>query len=289
MVGLALLAAAPADAARHARVSISPWEKGVMGAVSGGRNVCREGRKVAVFRMRGKKARPGEDKRIARSRTSRGEGPSVWYAQLDARGTLYAKTLRTKRCASAISRTTSKAGVGGGDDNGVPAPTCSPYVSEGPTTFCKLSKVSMICSGDSISRGRGACTTQGANLWVNAGPYPWGTGFGGDVQAGRLDWDHGPHTLSFQTYPWQQFGGTVTSYIRGTIPGPGSADFSVADAWGQLGEGGGSERGDHFYTPNAPGQAAGEFGGPLYLDFRAGDPNPNRNTVTIEGYLFLKP
>lgn len=82
----------------------------------------------------------------------------------------------------------------------------------------------------------------------------------------------------------------MTSYLRGSIPGPGSADFSIADGWAQPTEGGTPEQGgDRLYTPDIPGQAAGEFGGPLYLNFQSGTPTPNRNTVTFEGYLFLKP
>lgn len=286
---VALGAAAPADAAQKARVSISPWEKGVFGLVSGGSKSCREGRQVTVFRMKGKQARPKKDTRLDRSRAAT-KGPAVWYSELDARGTLYAKTRRTKGCAPSISKTTSRAGVGASEDKDVPAPPCSPYVTEGPTGYCKLSKITLICGGDSISRNSGTCTTQGANLWVTSGPAPFGVGNSGDIQAGRLDWNHGPHDISFTTYPWQQFGGTVTSYLRGKIPGPGSADFTVSDGWGRPTEGGGPDQsGDHLYTPNIPGQAAGEFGGPLYLNFQSGQPNPNRNTVTIEGYLYLKP
>ena len=60
----------------------------------------------------------------------------------------------------------------------------------------------------------------------------------------------------------------------------------MADGWGMTSEGGGATVGDHFYTPDLPGQDAGELGGPLYFDFSTGT---NRNNVTIEGYLYLKP
>jgi hypothetical protein len=62
-----------------------------------------------------------------------------------------------------------------------------------------------------------------------------------------------------------------------------SANFTITD--GIAANDLGYPNGDHFYTPNIPGQQAGEVGGPLYLDFQF---HSGGSTVKIHGYLYLK-
>lgn len=287
-----LVAPLGATAAKPAHVSIGPWGKGVLGIVTGGPAKCREGRRVAVFRESGSRPRPGTDRRIGSSRTESGKGPAIWYLETNAKGSLYAKTRREAGCGSQISHSRSETGLkaGPGDNDGYPP--CSPYVSEGTSPICKLSTVGMRCGGPSFTRSSDICTTAGSasgRVWM--GSFPWGLAGDGQSSSGRLEW--GPRSpdssnpdgrnLAMYTFPWQSRMDNPVAYIKGTLPGPASADFHVSDAWGRGDSGANS--GDHFFTPNVPGQRAGEIGGPLYLDFQG---YFNFNDVLISGYLYLK-
>lgn len=273
-----------------ARVSISPWSQGVLGNVSGGPKGCAEGRQVSVYRLDGSDPKPGKDKRVGTERTSTGPGPAVYYVASAVKGRLYAKTQRTEQCDSRISKTLARSGLGSGAKEDDPKyPDCSPYVSETGSTICQFSQISMTCSGDDFDVTAGICTSKqnGTSSIANSGSYPWGAS--GQVQAesrGRVNWNHNDGGFYYAAFPYgTEHLDNPMATLAGKVPNPAGAEFYVSDAWGRGDTG--ALSGDHLYTPNIPGQAAGTIGGPLYLNFVNRRFDSNR--VEIHGYLYLKP
>lgn len=79
--------------------------------------------------------------------------------------------------------------------------------------------------------------------------------------------------------------GYGSSRMEGRLPGPASADLSV-DKWTVVTDTGATTE---FFTPNLPGQKAGEPGGPLYLNFEGGKGAFDLGAeVHIKGYLYVK-
>lgn len=92
----------------------------------------------------------------------------------------------------------------------------------------------------------------------------------------------GDHKVQFVAFD----GGTGIAHLGGTMPGPGSADFSVEDGFATNESD--YPNGDHFFTPDLPGAAAGEVGGPLKVNFVGGGWSEGGAELYIDGYLYLK-
>jgi hypothetical protein len=277
-VALLATAAGPAAASERSRLTIQSWPKGLFGYVRGTADECGDGRKVSVFEQRGARPKPRTDRRFATVKAGSGAG-SQWVARTSRTGSFYAKARRTKGCSALRSKVLKvRAGTPGGA-GGAGVPACSPYVSEGDSDICRMDQISMKCTGQSISQQSGSCGGV-----AKGGPYPWGVnGEGGDDPQAQLVWNHNDHSISYASYPFGDGFQHQLSYLRGTIPWGGSANFTIADGWAQDDRGG--TNGDHFFTPDVPGQAAGEIGGPLYLNFVN---DGSFKYVYIYGYLFLK-
>jgi hypothetical protein len=281
---LALMATAGAGArdGSFSRIKIETWPHGLFGYVTSptpGR--CADHRRVALFKQRGKGQHPRRDKRIARVRTRPNHRLHQWSVRTNRKGRFYAKARRTPGCRVAFSKSIHYVPETGTDpgDGGADYPPCSPYVSEGGTSICKftLLRFGLESKCPSFSSTKGTC--EGI---TDEGLFPWGTAADGNpnVQIG-FDWnwdDHG--VLFFAKRPGQSQG---VAHLGGTMPGPGSANFTITDGFAQNDQG--YPNGDHFYTPDLPGQAAGEIGGPLnlFFDYHSGGSN-----VKIRGYLYLK-
>jgi hypothetical protein len=76
------------------------------------------------------------------------------------------------------------------------------------------------------------------------------------------------------------------SHLDGYVPSAGSGDFSVEDGYAQKGDAYGE--GPHFFTPDLPNVRAGDKGGPLHIDYRAGCPNICHDYIHIDGFLLRK-
>jgi hypothetical protein len=277
---------APRDGA-SSRVTIQSWPHGVFGYVTKPTSRrCADHRRVAVFKQRGKGHHPRRDKRIATVRAQRSHGLFQWSARTHKAGKLYAKARRKRGCHTAFSKTIHfRPETGGGQGDGAgDFPTCSPYVSEGATTICKFDAMHFgvglqgRCPGFGADQGSCDGTT-------HDGPYPWGVLPDGGEPRCALDWDWSKHDVLYVAFKPGQAAGYA--HLGGKMPGPSSANFTVTDGYAQNDEGYG--HGDHFYTPDLPGQGPGEVGGPLYLDFEhVGGHSNDAASVTIHGYLYLK-
>jgi hypothetical protein len=270
------------------QVSIEAWPKGFFGYVSSPQAArCAAGRWVAVFAQRGRRPNRAKDRRVATVRSARKPGSYQWSTKTRKRGRFYARALSKQGCRVANSNTFSApvSGVpGGGADAGYPP--CSAYVSEGTTTICRFPEIHLELDQQAaftpcrFGRGEGDC--DGAS---NSGPFPWGnTPFGFGVRKVKFFWDWGTKRVTFVAYEGD--GNTGIAHLGGTVPNSSSGDFTITD--GFAADDRGYPNGDHFYTPNIPGQGAGEVGGPLFLNFVNGSGTDFGADVYIRGYLYLK-
>jgi hypothetical protein len=266
------MAGTPGHHAANSHVTIYPWPKGLFGYVkSSASGRCASHRKVAVFRQHGTRKHPRADRRIARVRTTRHRGFYQWSVKTPRSGKFYAKARAKPGCRAAISRSlrigpgTSGTGTGTGGYS-----PCSPYVEEANVSVCKF---------DGLTLQAIVCTPSGGVLCtVRAlgGPVPWGTSLGGETPLGNFAWLQ-RDDRTFYT--------TDNATLDGTDPGL-SNRFTVNDGWAQ--DDRGFPSGPHFYTPNLPGQAPGEVGGPLDLKFKLFPEDRSAAHIDINGYLYLK-
>ncbi len=267
-------AAAPRSGA-STTVTIRTWPKGVYGYVDSDAAKCAAGRKVALFEQVGKSPDPATDRRVASVRAN--AESAQWAVRTHASGPLYASVAKAPGCAS--DRSDAVGSLIQADDNGQGPdyPSCSPYVSEGPTQICKLDQVYAKLDGEAafkscvFTRGSGSCPGSSKR-----GSYPW------CCSKVRFYWNWGDHKVQFVSFD----GDTGIAHLGGSMPGPGSADFFVTDGFAMSESG--YPDGDHFYTPNLPGAGAGEVGGPLKVNFVGGSWDESGAELYIDGYLYLK-
>jgi hypothetical protein len=108
------------------------------------------------------------------------------------------------------------------------------------------------------------------------GPSPWSPAWGFFV------WDPGSPNRTVEYHATPDSGSrTPQAELFGTVPGPGSAAYSINKAIAQ-----GSSLPDvRWYTPDVAGAGPGSPGGPLYLNFDNGTVGAD---VYIHGYLYKK-
>ena len=280
---VAAVTSARPGAQTSSRVTIQPWPHGVFGYVkSPAARRCGPHRRVVVFKERGKGRHPNSDKRIGVSRTRRNHGLYQWSERTRKSGRFYAKAPKRHGCASALSKAMKFAPGADRDGNGNDYPVCGPYVSEGTSSICNLKKVRFGVLNDRTCDSFGDTDTHAAcHGKTDEGPYPWGvTPSGGTPDAGFY-WNWANHTVLYVAYkPGQSEG---YAHLGGTMSAPNSPDFTITDGFAQNDQG--YPNGDHFYTPNLPGQSAGEVGGPLKIDVEY---SGGIYHVAINGYLYLK-
>jgi hypothetical protein len=112
---------------------------------------------------------------------------------------------------------------------------------------------------------------------VDQMPPDWATGFS---PHGHFDWgqEGGARRVSWDLY-------SSGGYLTGTLPGPGSANWSISAA-GLNGDNGRPLPGPKWVSPNLPGKDPGTLGGPMYMDFENGRWGAD---VFVWGYLLLGP
>lgn len=286
---LFLIAAVGADAASKApagpkkqagaTVTIDFWPEGVFGYVRGAPERCAGNRRVELFEQLGEGRDPATDRRLAADRAGGRADLYQWAVRTARPGSLYAFAAKVPGCAAATS-----ASLGPRPLQAPPEredyPPCSPYVGEGTTFICKFAGLNARFEGGP-SFGDGAGNYDGS---ASGGPAPWGTSpFGGGVPVVNLAWNWSQRWVRFVSYRGDQE--TVgTAFLSGSMPSATSNRFSISDAFAQNDRG--REIGEHFYTPDLPGQEAGEVGGPLNLNFVHGSTGPSR--VYVDGYLYLR-
>jgi hypothetical protein len=165
-------------------------------------------------------------------------------------------------------------------DNGAGAaaptyPECGPYASDTGEVICRF-RTFRISQGSCQAwtlRSSDSCPGKAV------GAFPWGRQFNGDETITNFNWKQQDDERSLQITSFES-GSSPAATLNGVVPNPGSPNFRVNDAFARNDRGG--SNGDHFYTPNLPGQAAGTVGGPLYINVTAGGAK-----VEISGYLYL--
>lgn len=270
--------AAPARAA-GTDLTIQAWPEGVFGYVrSSAPERCASKRQIEVFEQLGARRDPASDRRISSDRAGDGGTAHQWAVRTSRAGRLYAVAPKLSGCAAAESgglETGALQGAAEPDDY----PACGPYVSEGSTYICKFKEMHVgFQESCSFADGSGNCEGKG-----KSGLFPWGVRAQGGNPDVQFFWTWGNNRVTVVSYrPDQDRIGTA--FLSGTMPGPSKDGFSISDAFAQNDRG--REIGDHFYTPDLPGQTAGQVGGPLSLSVVATTPFDAQ--LYISGYLYLR-
>ena len=168
-------------------------------------------------------------------------------------------------------------------------PPCGPYVNEGTSFICKFEQLHLDLEGvGAFSKCRFGDDSSACQGVATNGLFPWGRTF---ASRGRpkvkiaWGWNGSSRDLTVITYRDDQ-GATGVANLTGTVPNAGSPRFTVTEAFAQSGDG--YPNGNHFYTPNLPGQGPGEPGGPLAINFQNGTGTDWGAVADIWGYLYLK-
>jgi len=168
-------------------------------------------------------------------------------------------------------------------------PPCSPYVSEGTSDICRFEQVYMVLEPEGFLEGcrfgnaNGNCDGEGKGA-----PYPWGTSYDGENTRMRIVWRTDPSQRAVTiAFSWgRQPGHDEIAWISGHVPGAASDRFTVTDAFAPYESD--HDAGDHFYTPDLPGQGPGEVGGPLHFAFQNDSGLYLGAKLWVGGYLYLK-
>jgi hypothetical protein len=286
------LASAGPAAAKPAKtgLTIQPWAEGLFGYVSSpNAEACATNRRVIVFQQLGKARKPGTDKRVVGDRSGDAAASYQWSVEAPPSGRFYAQAPKKAGCEAALSKTIRS--VPPGDAPGVGErtdyPPCGPYVSEGTSEVCRFDRVHMdLESEGATSPCRFGNSSGGCSGAIRSGLFPWGKNAAGEGTRGRISWGPNGSIRSVSIVTWRLGQGAPAASLDGTVPNAGSPRLTITDGFAQndLGWPGG----DHFYTPDIPGQAAGEPGGPLAINFQNGSGLSFGAEVDITGYLYLK-
>jgi hypothetical protein len=170
------------------------------------------------------------------------------------------------------------------------APLCSPYTFEGPSEICALQRPGNEwgISYDFPSSGIRACELSKSDYSCDGnggGPFPFGGSYTGSRNAVTMSWHPGRNGFKAITVVTGGGSGYDSSRMEARLPGPGSADLTV-ESWTVTTDTGATYQ---FFTPNLPGQKAGEPGGPLYLNFEGGKGAFGLGAeVHIKGFLYVR-
>jgi hypothetical protein len=268
-------------------VTIDTWPGGLEGEVRSpvpGR--CADGRRVVVYRVLGKQPDPGRDERVGDVRAKGGAGTFGWSVEADGPGRFYARAQGKNGCRAARSPVVGSGGLGGSATT-ADYQLCGTYISEALGTICRIENLTYRTFA---SYGEQVCVwvkdpTQNRCPSNSSGQYPWASETGGAET--RWKPDGGGRELEFESTQRDRKdakGASVVATLVGTLPAFDSQRFTVTDALAPN-EGDKDAGGDHFYTPNLPGQLVGEVGGPLKMEY---GPSTKGTAFTFNGYLYLK-
>lgn len=273
------VAAAPAGST-GAKLTIQAWPQGLFGYMtSSAPGRCAGKRQVVLFEQQGKVRDRRTDRRLGGDRTAGKAGSYQWSVKTGRAGRFYAVAAATPGCAASASETISTVALrGSAADDGPDYPSCSPYVSEGSSYICKFDQMHLWVPDCTFGDSSGSCDGKG-----KSGLFPWGTERGGGEPDTQVFWTWSNHKVTIVSYRADQER-IGTAFLGGTMPSSNSSRFSIYDAFAQNDRG--REIGDHFYTPDLPGQEAGEVGGPLFINFINGGAG-SVGHVYVHGYLYL--
>ncbi|MBS1676007.1 MAG: hypothetical protein JST08_01355 [Actinobacteria bacterium] len=271
------------------KLTINAYAEGVYGYVTGAKQSCLANRKIVVYRQLGARRDPATDRKVAVDKASLVDGDYRYAVATDTSDRFYAVAAATKGCAAAQSGSVLGISVAApGGPSGTPV--CSPYTAEGPSQVCSLQRpgVEWGISYDFPSKGTRACDISKSDYSCDGnagGPFPFGDASIGGRNAVTMSWRPGTNGFKEVTVVTGGGSGYGSSRMEARLPGPGSADLYV-DKWAVTTDSGATAE---FFTPNLPGQRAGEPGGPLYLNFEGGKGAFGLGAeVHIKGFLYVK-
>ena len=275
---LTCFAPAAGAAPTASKLTIESAPGGVFGLVkTPDPKTCANGRKVVVFQQLGDTPDAG-DPRVGSGRAAETEpGAYQWSVNLKSSAAFYARTAAKPGCPAAQSDVVDAQTVAAilGAESGPDYPVCSPYVSEGTSDICRFSQLYVSLEQESpfnpcrFGPSSGGCPGRAQGL------FPWGYG------------------RPITQVSWRQSGSVRTLEIAtlgsgarldGNLPSSGSNRFTVTNGFARNDRG----TGDNFFTPDLPGQAPGEVGGPLNLSFENGSGLNFGAQLWVSGYLYLK-
>lgn len=278
LASFAALAGTASAAPKPAKtgVSIRVWPEGLFGYLNGPVR-CTAGRTVVVYRQVGSGADRADDKRVGSDRADTGPHPQ-WSLKTAGAGNFYAVAAKKSGCAEAVSKPVQQLPQGPvSNDDGEEYPPCSGYVSEGPTSICKFDQIHLVLDASAL----GNCYFYKLN-WACEGITTFGDAPWAHAVC-KFSWNWNTHQVLFVAYPDRDRELAGQAHLSGTMPSSSSPEFTVTEAYAQNDKG--YPNGDHFFTPNLPGAAAGQVGGPLYVNFVNGAAGAD---AYIQGFLYLK-
>lgn len=214
----------------------------------------------------------------------------MWTVKTGRSGRFYARAAAIKGCDEALSATIeSQTPALEAAATSKKYPTCGPYVSEGTSEICSFGQLYLDLDQEGpfnpcrFGPGSGSCPGSGFDA-----PYPWGVNIFGDPTMTQVYWKQQGSVRSFTVvaFPTNKHEGNGAGHLTGTLPSSNSDRFTVADGFAQSDAG--YPNGDHFFTPDLPGQGPGEVGGPLKFNWENGSGTHFGSKVWINGYLYLK-
>lgn len=271
-------------------LTIESWPGGIFGYVSSANSErCAANRRVVVYRKQGKSRDPRGDQRVAADR-AKGTDFYRWSFETEQPGRFYAVAPKAPGCAAAVSATVGSQPLGGppGAGERTEYPPCSPYISEGPSTICRVDQLHLDLDAERPGKAcrfgndSGECPGN-----ATAGQFPWGETGQADRPIVRVLWNPVGSERNLTVFSFRRAEpNTILASLKGRLTNAGSPRFSVIEGYAQSDRG--FPYGDYFYTPDLPGQAAGEPGGPLAINFQNGSGLNYGAWVDITGYLYVR-
>jgi hypothetical protein len=289
LIGAGPGAAKPTKAAKTG-LTIRTWSQGLLGYVnSPDAERCAVNRRVVVFQQRGATRKPASDRRVAGDRSGDASASYQWSVETGRSGRFYARAVKKAGCAEAISGTIHASAVAQapGGAQRTSYPICGPYVSEGASEVCRFDQLHLHAEGTVSSPCRFGNETGSCGGQPTAGLFPWGDTGNGERPSVSFVWSPSGGRRSIRITVFRDGQGTLpAALLYGSVPSSGSPRLTIDEGYAQSEKG--HPNGDRFYTPDLPGQAAGEPGGPLAINVQNGGSLSPSAEVDISGYLYLK-
>jgi len=287
----AVLAGFPGAAAAGpaaGKLTIEARPDGVSGSLaSAAPSRCAANRQIVVFRKLGKGRDPGRDQRLGGTRSGGRTDGFDWSLRTGRSGWLYAVAAKVPGCAALLSGSVRSHPIGqpAGSGERTDYPPCGPYTSESFSRICRFEKLSLVLREQSVGTPCRLGNDSGECLGeVVAGLFPWSTSGTSEGVTVKFTWLPGADGKVIRIYVLGKARpDTIIASLSGSVPNAGSPRFSIAEGYAQNDKG--FPFGDYFWTPDLPGQAAGEPGGPLGINFQSKGIGA---TVDITGYLYLR-
>lgn len=217
---------------------------------------CAARRGISVFRKK-----PGKDAKVADTRTRKNGGGWQWSIYGKPGGKIYAKADDKAGCRSGKSKSIKVTPVGD-----TPAPPC-PSLALGTCSVGSGLKTALRL-GSSTGCPNIQAPSASCDGGVVGGPSAWRT-----KSSGNVHWN-GATRESLRGFAYYN----GDAFLEGSTNGFRDEAFPIRDAQA-------TTSGPHFCTPNLPGKAPGDRGGPLRMVFQRSN---NISYFSMYGFMVKK-